>query len=312
MDYHMPGKNGIQAAAAIMLGGEPPLPAVIMLSAFAGEQGKNALTMLRESGAHIVLKPSGEVSLDIEKASLPLLLKIKEIGNVQVKIRQMRERVHHIEHKQLLGTLPLGELSGVIVIGASTGGPPLVEHLLSLLEPEWNIAVVVVQHMSPYFTELFAERLNRTTAFAVREAKEGDVLAPGLVLVVPGGFGLGISEASKSTPRSPALFSLVPSISNNPEDEIDRTMQTLALTFGARVFGVLLSGMGSDGTIGLQAIKARGGYAIVQDPETAPLASMPEHAVSAEGLVDAILPVEKIAYEIFRHLTRIEDGGPVA
>ncbi len=287
MDYNMPGKNGIEAAAAIMLG-ERPLPSIIMLSAFLGEEGQEMRRTLEASGAQVIAKPSGEVSLDIEKVAAQVVRKIKEAGETARKIRiATGHKMHAIADKQ--AELKDEQLRHVIVIGASTGGPPLVEHLLSQIDPSLGISIVIAQHMSKYFTELFAERLNRVTRFNVREAKSDDVLSPGLALVVPGGFALDFHNDKNDADK---LF-LIPTMLAKHEDEIDLTMEAIARFYEQHSCGILLSGMGSDGTKGLHAINKHGGHTIVQDPHTATVSSMPTHAMD-EGGIDAVLSVENM------------------
>ncbi len=297
MDYNMPGKNGVEATAAIMLG-DQPLPGIIMLSAFEGEEGARVRAMLESSGAHVVAKPSGEVALDIEKVAAELVRKIKEVGVAQLNIRSSNSAILPANPPPSSFQRPTASseaLRGVVIIGASTGGPPLVEHLLSLLRPEWGIAVIVVQHMSKYFTELFAGRLDRIVRFSVREAKDGDTFIPGAALVLPGGFaisGFVDTPAGEQSHGTTPQFVLSES-TNHAEDEINRTMESVASHFHGPLFGILLSGMGKDGSEGLRVIKSHGGHTLVQDPKTAMIASMPEHALH-EGFVDAVLPIEAI------------------
>ncbi len=287
MDYNMPGKNGIEAAAAIMLG-ERPLPSIIMLSAFLGEDGQEMRRTLEASGAQVISKPSGEVSLDIEKVAVQIVQKIKKAGETARMIRiASGHKIHTIIDK--LVELKDKQLRHVVVIGASTGGPPLVEHLLSQIDPTHGVSIVIAQHMSKYFTGLFAERLNRVTRFTVREAKSDDVLSPGLALVVPGGFALDFHNDK----NDPGKLFLTPTMLAKHEDEIDLTMEAIAISYGGYSCGILLSGMGSDGTKGLCAIKKHGGHTIVQDPHTAIVSSMPAHAMD-EGGIDAVLSVENM------------------
>ena len=280
MDYHMPGKNGVESIADIMLG-DRPLPAIIMLSAFSGEDGQNARKILEESGAHIIVKPSGEVSLDMEKVAGEVIKKIKDVGMIEVKIRKAYTRMHHVAVKrEAKKTTQSSPFRGLLVIGASTGGPPLVEHLLAELDPDSGISIVVVQHMSQYFTELFANRLNRVTKFHVREARNGDAFLPGVALVVPGGHSLvSIDEDEIGL----CALTLKKSTRDAREVEIDNTMATVARCFSGPVVGVLLSGMGKDGASGLKAINKYGGVALVQDPETATVSAMPYHAIHETG-----------------------------
>lgn len=316
MDYHMPGKNGIEAAASIMLGAKP-LPSIIMLSAFDGESGEEMRRALLSSGAEVITKPSGEVSLDIEKIAAHIIERIKICGRTQVSVRKALARIHHDRTDRVshaYGKLP----SRVVVIGASTGGPPLVEHLLSLLDPDTGLTIVVVQHMSKYFTELFAERLNRVTSFPTQEMKEKSTLPPGTATVVPGAAALALIDDEQADPEHTPHFLVADSEKINHEDTIDKTMTTVASVFGKRSIGVLLSGMGTDGAEGLKEIRAQGGVTLVQDPGSAAVSSMPLHAIS-EGHIDKILSIEAIAEYINAaatesahlgaHDTMSSDGG---
>ena len=292
MDYHMPNKNGMEATAEIMLG-DQFLPAIIMLSAFDGTDGKKVLHMLRESGAHVIAKPSGEVSLDLEKVAATIISKIYEVGVQQVKIRKAYAYLEIHGPKNVPSVSHAGSPLCVVVIGASTGGPPLVEHLLATFPLSPQIAFVVVQHMSKYFTELFAERLDHTVRLSVREAKGDDVLLPTTALVVPGGFSLVPKKMKNGDVDPEHRFGLSLPYPDSENGVIDQTMETIAKSYGSRVFGVLLSGMGSDGTLGLRAVKLHGGKTIVQDPETAVVPFMPKSALH-EGIVDAVLSLEEI------------------
>ena len=295
MDYHMPGKTGVEAAGAIMLGVHP-LPGIIMLSAFEGKEGKEVQRMLESSGAQVVAKPSGEVSLDIDKISAVIVEKVKEVGESVVRMRTASTQIEHFfpheagSHRPQLTTL---------VIGASTGGPPLVEHLLSSLDPKLKLAVVVVQHMSRYFTGLFAERLDRVTNFQVKEAATGDTPSPGHVLVVPGGMALSYRNGADGNTKEDPKFIVIDA--SYHEESIDKTMTAVASYAGVHACAVLLSGMGSDGTEGLRAIKENGGYTIVQEPASATVSSMPLHAIN-DRVVDEVLPVEVIPDHIAKKI----------
>ena len=292
MDYNMPGKNGIEAAASIMLGAKP-LPSIIMLSAFDGDSGEEMRRALLASGAEVITKPSGEVSLDIEKIAASILERIKVCGHTQVSVRKALAHIHHDKVAHV--PMPRERMpSRIIVIGASTGGPPLVEQLLSLLNPSGNMAVVIVQHMSKYFTELFAERLNRVTQFSTRQAESEDPIIAGSAVVVPGGEALVHAEDEQADPETLPRFFPVESQKLNHEDTIDVTMKTIATAFGNRTIGVLLSGMGTDGADGLKEIHIQGGLTIVQEPKSAIVSAMPLHAIHG-GAIDQVLSIEHIA-----------------
>lgn len=290
MDYHMPKKNGIEATAEIMLG-ERPLPAIIMLSAFDGEDGAEVRRSLLSSGAEVLMKPSGEISLDIEKTAQDILVKVRQVGSVEVRMKKLYKLAHR-DHQSIIRekNVQHDRRLMVVVIGASTGGPPLIEHLLSLLDAREEIAIVIVQHMSRYFTELFAERLDRVTNFTVRQAVDGDTLVAGTALVVPGGMYL---ERVFSDEGEPLAGFLVKESIDMHETEINKTMEAIAGRHGVHVCGVLLSGMGTDGTLGMKSIKQHGGHTIVQDPNDAAVSSMPRNALTLAE-VDNVLLAEEI------------------
>ncbi len=290
MDYHMPKKNGIEATAEIMLG-ERPLPAIVMLSAFDGKDGEKVKRSLLASGAEVLVKPSGEISLDIERAAQDILTRVRQVGTVELRMKELYHRMHaaNMETPNTFG-IHRGREPIVLVLGASTGGPPLIEHLLSLIDPYSGVAVIIVQHMSHYFTELFAERLDRVTNFNVREAVDGDTPSAGVALVVPGGMylELGVGDEGEILPGF-----LVKKSEGPHETEIDKTMEAVASIAGTRVCGVLLSGMGADGANGMKSIKEHGGSTVVQDPEDAAVSSMPRSAMNA-AVADVVLTADKI------------------
>lgn len=293
MDYHMPKKNGMEAAAEIMLG-ERPLPAIIMLSAFDGQDGERVKRSLLSSGAEVLTKPSGEISLDIERSAQDIVTKVRQIGRIELKMKRLYNEMHKAS---LLPQAPHASSprttkeTPVIVFGASTGGPPLIERLLSVLDPRSGISVFIVQHMSRYFTELFAERLDRVTDFSVREARSGELPKEGEAFVVPGGMYLERAYADEGEPLDTLL---VRPIEEKHETEIDRTMRAIAELYGRRTVGVLLSGMGADGAIGMAEIKRYGGTTIVQHPDDAAVASMPKSALSSAD-IDHVLFADEIA-----------------
>jgi two-component system, chemotaxis family, protein-glutamate methylesterase/glutaminase len=296
MDYHMPRGNGVAATAAIMQG-EGPLPAIIMLSAFSGADGEHAKSLLEESGAHVIVKPSGEVSLDIEKIAAEIVKKIKEVGHFQ-RLARLNDSYVHPDESHSLRSSHDATTPRIVVIGASTGGPPLIEHLVAHLDPSRH-SVVIAQHMSKYFTELFAERLNRVTEFEVREAVDGDTLKHGVALVVPGGYAL----SSRVHQHGVCTFTIEKILDESREVMIDRTMECIARCHHGGVVGVLLSGMGNDGTEGLRAISAGGGLSLVQDPETATVGAMPLHALLGSGSI-AMLAIDDIPARISSHFAR--------
>lgn len=175
----------------------------------------------------------------------------------------------------------------LVVIGASSGGPATVERLFRQIEPPVPWAAVLVQHMPAPFTRTLAERLDRTSLLAVREAQAGDALEAGQVLVAPGGSHLLFDR------RGRVRLAQDPPV-NFVRPAVDVTLQAAAALWGSRLVAVILTGMGRDGTDGCLAVKRHGGQVWVQDPAEAIMPSMPEHVV-ASGAADRVLPVEGLA-----------------
>ncbi|HIC93781.1 MAG TPA: chemotaxis protein CheB, partial [Anaerolineae bacterium] len=184
-----------------------------------------------------------------------------------------------------------------VAVGASTGGPKALDHLLSSLPVGLPAPVLVVQHMPPGFTRSFAERLNQRSPLLVKEAEEGDAVLPGRAYVAPGDHHMLIERQGGREiirlDKSPRVKGLRPSA--------DVTMRSVADVYGAGSIGVVLTGMGSDGAEGLKAIKERGGVTIAQDRATSIIYGMPRAAVES-GCVDKVLPLDKIPGEIVRLL----------
>jgi two-component system chemotaxis response regulator CheB len=190
---------------------------------------------------------------------------------------------------------PLVEPARLAVIGASTGGPQALQEVLAALPGDLPLGVLVAQHMPEKFTRAFAERLGRSSAFAVAEAVEGDVVAAGRALIAPGGHHLELRrERGTGTLR---VVLAPPEGRGGPArccPSIDRLFTSAALAMPRRLCAVVLTGMGSDGAAGVQAVKAAGGLTLAESEMTAVIYGMPRAAV-ATGMVDQSLGLSEIA-----------------
>lgn len=192
----------------------------------------------------------------------------------------------------------------VIIIGSSSGGPTSLRSLLSGLPEDFGAAILVAQHMPSGFTKGFTQRLARQIRIPVREARAGDSVSPGEVLVGPGGRNLVVElDRRDGTVR----VALEPADGQLAVPSIDRLLETAATAFGARVFAFVLTGMGRDGAAGVRAVAAVGGRCVAESSETATVFGMPREA-AATGCVDAILPLGGIAARLLE-IGRPE-GGP--
>ena len=181
----------------------------------------------------------------------------------------------------------------IVVIGVSTGGPPVVQKILSALPANFPACILVAQHMPATFTGPFAKRLDSVCQITVTEAANGDKIQNGHAYVCPGGKHIGIQmrgplpEVLVTTEPTSALY----------KPSVNVLMETAGNGLGRRVLGVMLTGMGSDGCEGAKVLKQRGGYLIAQNEASCVVYGMPKAVVDA-GLADQILDVEDIAKAI--------------
>jgi chemotaxis response regulator CheB len=178
---------------------------------------------------------------------------------------------------------------GMIVIGASTGGPPAVKTLLQALPADFPVGITYVQHTEDFFYGQYAEWLNRQTELTVRLSRNNDTPGAGEVLVAPAGHHLVFSGGKLVFEDSPPVMNLRPSI--------DKLFISAAEQFGSRLIGIIMTGMGSDGARGCIEIVSHKGYTIAQDETTSAIFGMPRVAIELKG-ASIVLPLEQIS----RHL----------
>ena len=174
----------------------------------------------------------------------------------------------------------------ILVIGSSTGGPVAVHKVLDSLPAGFSLPIVVIQHMPANFTKALAERLDRVCALRVKEAENGDKLLPGLVLVAPGGQQLMFDPHNKGAVK---IFQGDDRVSYKPS--VDIALASVANAFGQHAFGIILTGMGSDGCEGAKILKQKGGVLWSQNKDSCVVYGMPK-AVADAGLSDCVLTLE--------------------
>jgi two-component system chemotaxis response regulator CheB len=185
----------------------------------------------------------------------------------------------------------------IIVIGASTGGPPAVQRLLSAMPANLRVPIAVVIHLPVDYTQAFADRLDGLCAMAVREATDGAALEPGVALIARGGVHLCIR--GRNGGARAALSAEPLALPHRPA--VDVLFASAAEAYGAGVMGVVLTGMGDDGLAGARAIKAAGGTVITESEASCVVYGMPR-CVREAGLSDAHVPLEDVARSILERL----------
>ncbi len=190
---------------------------------------------------------------------------------------------------------PLWCAPRAVAIGVSTGGPNALGRVLPEFPADFPLPVLVVQHMPAMFTRLLAERLSASCRLPVHEAADGEIVAPGTILIAPGDFHMRVAPAAGAfrirLDQSPPLNSCRPAV--------DALFASLAETYGAAVTAAVLTGMGQDGLRGAQLLKAGGACVIAQDEATSVVWGMPGAVVGA-GLADAVLPLDQVTAAVLR------------
>ncbi len=294
MDIEMPRMDGIEALRMIM--DKTPVP-VIMVSSLTTEGAQVTLDALEHGAVDFIPKNLADMSVNIVKIKAMLIDKIKQIARSGMarKTRRIPLTAGKAEAPKIIPARSTGQRKvNLVAIGTSTGGPRAVQEVLPHLPKDFPVPIVIAQHMPANFTGPFAERLNQLCQIEVREAKEGDVLKPGLALVAPGGKHMKISR-----PRG--LETVVNMIVNNDDfiykPSVDFLMQSVADFFPGRALGVILTGMGNDGVKGMIAMKQSGCRIFAQNAETCVVYGMPRAVVDA-GIADKVLSIEEMAGEI--------------
>ena len=192
----------------------------------------------------------------------------------------------------------------MLVIGVSTGGPAALDVMLPLLPATFPLPVMIVQHMPELFTKLFAERLNGRCHLMVREAAEGDPVKPGTIYIAKGNWHMEVLGPSRIGMPATLHLNQGP-LENHCRPAVDVLFRTAAAVWGSGVLGVVLTGMGSDGTIGSRFIREQGGTVLAQDQASSAVWGMPG-AVTNAGLAHRVLALNAMAPEILRLASRTQ------
>lgn len=282
LDLVMPGLDGLTTLEHIMA--EYPTP-VVILSAHSKKNADITIKCLNAGAVSFVLKPSGELSLNIKDIKHELLEKVKVSSKVDVG--KVKEVLIHKKREQ--PKRKLVALNKIIIIGASTGGPQALEAILYSLPVSLPLPVIIVQHFpTRFFTESLAEHLNKVTDLEVKVVENAEVLQPGKVYFVPAGFQMTFRISGTNV-----ITSLTKAPANSLSPLIDIVMESAAKVYNGNSLGIILSGIGHDGREGMRAIKEAGGKTIAQD-ESSLIFGMPRAVIEA-GIADKVLSVNGIA-----------------
>jgi two-component system, chemotaxis family, protein-glutamate methylesterase/glutaminase len=299
LDVEMPGIDGLETLRRIMV--QFPRP-VIMVSSATVHEAEITLDTLEAGAFDYVPKHLSSTSLDVDHIREDLVVKIKAAAERRAakdyfNLQRKPPRAAQLPTRQSLSSpLPLRVAPVIVAIGISTGGPKALQDILPTLPKDLPVPIVVVQHMPSGFTAPFAERLNKLGAISIREAADRESVRPGVVYLAPAGSHITVERTTGSRTmirlsEKPEKQSHIPSI--------DVMMQSVADAFGSLAMGIIMTGMGSDGTRGMEAIHHAGGLTVGQDEMSCAVYGMPR-VCAEKGILDRVVPLSQIPYEILQ------------
>ena len=291
LDIEMPRMDGLSFLRVLQQ--YRPMPVVVVSSVTqAGSQ--NALKALELGAVDVLAKPNSAWNLGA--LGEQLALRVKGAARARLRSVPVGAAPAHADQSRVAAAGPNSfSPRQLVVMGASTGGTEALKNLLTRL-PDGLPGICIVQHIPPVFSKTFAERLDECCAFEVREAVNGDELHPGLALVAPGDFhmtlawqGTGYRVALNQDPMQHHVRPSVDVLFNS------------AVCAGHSALAVLLTGMGSDGALGMKALKNAGAATLAQNEESCIVYGMPRAAVEL-GVVDRVLPLDLMPHAILHAL----------
>jgi two-component system chemotaxis response regulator CheB len=297
LDIEMPRLDGFAVLEKVM--SSRPRP-IVVLSAYTGAGSDEALRALDLGAVDFVAKPSGPISFDLAMVEAQLLEALQAASAADIQAL-LRERA-----RKLLSPIPAPSVGddAAVAIAASTGGPRALAYVLGALPANLGAPVLVVQHMPPGFTTTLADRLSGVARLPVAEASGGESVVPNRVWIAPGDFHMRVRRLGDEVRIALDQRELI----CGTRPAADALFLSLAEVYGERCVGVVLTGMGRDGAVGLTAIRAACGRTIAQDRESSVVYGMPGRAVEV-GAAERAVPLEDIPGAIVECLASLSSSS---
>ncbi len=295
MDIRMPKMGGLDAIREIMVA--HPVPIVVVTGVDLDQEADLSTQATRLGAVSVVKRPTGMSAQGYQQFAGKLIERVKLMSAVKV-IRRMKMSAAVSPSDLLAGAKALpAQKIGIIAIGSSTGGPAALHKILSALPSDLPVPIVIVQHISFGFVEGLASWLNDASPLKVQVGRAGEKIAPGHAYIAPDdrhmlvdGVGhIALSPAAPMGGHRPAVTPL---------------FESAARAFGGAAVGVILTGMGADGAVGMKTLRDAGAITLAQDEASCVVFGMPKEAM-ALGAVQRVAPLENIA-RILQELVTIE------
>ncbi|SDK46097.1 protein-glutamate methylesterase/protein-glutamine glutaminase [Natronincola ferrireducens] len=294
LDIEMPIMNGIDTLKYIME--YNPLP-VVMLSSLTYTGGAATITALELGAVDFIQKPSSIFMINGENSKAEIIRKVKNSYRAKVihsPIIPCKVNCENVTRPNKALRNAKGDcVNTIVAIATSTGGPRALQSIIPLIPKHFPGAFLIVQHMPPGFTKSLAERLNSISEVTVKEAEDSEKIETGHVYIAPGNYHLGVKK-DYSNQLYIDLSQEPPILGHRPSADLLFKSLSQGILTNTRIIGVIMTGMGSDGTKGLKALKEKASpYIIAQSEESCVVYGMPKSAVNS-GVVDEIVPLEGI------------------
>ncbi|MFH1562128.1 MAG: chemotaxis response regulator protein-glutamate methylesterase [Nitrospirota bacterium] len=292
MDIVMPIMDGLTATEHIMA--YHPTP-ILVITSLLPQDMKIAFKVLNAGALDVIERPTiSELSKPASKIRKQLIDKVKLFAGVKVITHlggRLPKKEISVGPVEQVG--PIGQVHfKIIAIASSTGGPKTVRKILAKLPKDFSIPIVIVQHISPGFTKGLVDWWNNECAIEIKEGKDGEKLCKGTVYVAPSYVNMTVTKDEKIK-----LEDTPPVGGHKPSGNV--LLSSVAKVYGQSAIGIILTGMGDDGAIGIKAIREAGGFTIAEDEASCAIFGMPKVAIEM-GVIDKVLPLDAIPDEIIR------------
>ena len=290
LDIEMPKMNGLEVLRELQK--VKRRPKILMVSSLTSKDAEATHEAIRLGADDFMLKPKDLPH--VRDIGDELIAKVKHLFLLPSSVIPKRPPAHS------------GAAGRVVLIGSSAGGPPMLDTLLAALSPDIPAGIIVTQHMPTGFTAALAERFNRIAPMPVKETENGDIVETGKILLSKAGVHTivsGVIETSGGKTgrivhsNAPPLHGVRPAV--------DKTFESASHVYGKNIVSVILSGMGNDAGEGAHAVKVAGGVSLICDEKDCLVYGMARSAI-AKDAVDKVLPLDKLAREIERVVSRME------